>query len=90
MLGALEKWLASKAADVGSLRRLSTPQLIGKGARKTAEGVKDSYQAIKANPKLAAGAGGVGAALGLGLGGDAPPEDNFEEELRLLREKYGL
>ena len=88
MLSALEKWLLTKAGDVGSLSRMSVPQMMGKAARKTGEGVRDSYRAIKESPKLAAGAAGAGAAGGLALGG--PEEETFEAELEELRRKYGV
>ena len=85
MLGALQKFLASQAGNVGKLKEMPIEELVAMLGKKGKTLAMDTKNVIQAQPGPAAAIGLGGAGVGAAMsGGDEPADD--EELLRA----YGI
>ncbi len=87
MLGALEKWLATKAAQVGKVNDMPLKEIVSALGSKGKDFAKSTYGMAKAHPGESAALAGLGGVAGaMGSGGEP---DGDEDEEKLLR-AYGI
>jgi len=87
MLGALEKFLANKAGQIGSLKKMPLGQLIEMLGEKGQTFGASTLGVMKKHPGESAALAGLGGVAGASLSGEDEQEEDPDAE---LLKKYGL